>query len=232
MSESVSPASKHSRTAHTRVHFGIRCRLPLRDLRLSKRNLIYKTGRGNYLFKDKWLRSNRRLWASHKKRCLLNYDLSMAYFKRLSHEDFNNALERLLANFAQLQPVYDLRELDGVQGVYMMILDKYCQIYVGKACGKHGIKHRILRHWHNAVPLDRLLSGEPEESIMPIDAFRALDTTRIYAAAASTAANAGSLERALADAVPNCYSLNRTKAGDLAGGLHEAIQYRRTRSLL
>lgn len=212
-----------------RVHFGIRCRLPLRDLRLSKRNLIYKTGRGNYIFKDKWLRADRSLWAEHRRRCLRNYDLSIAYFRSLSHGEFADAIDSLLSAFPQLEPVKDLCDLDGVQGVYLMVLDKHCQAYVGKACGKHGIKHRILRHWRNAVPFDRLLSGEPEESILPIDAFRALDTTRIYAAPTE---DAGALERHIADALPDRFSLNRTKAGDLKGGLHEAIQNRRTRALV
>ena len=213
----------------TRTHFGIRCRLPLRDLRLSKRNLIYRTGRGTYLFKDKWLRADRRLWPEHRRRCFLNYDLSMAYFRRLSHEEFEAALQEVLASYPQLRPVADLRDVADVPGVYLMVLDRHCQIYVGKACGKHGIKHRILRHWRNAVPFDRLLSGEPEESILPIDAFRALDTTRIYAAPTE---EAGMLERAVADAVPAAFSLNRTRAGDLEGGLSEAIACRRTRSLL
>lgn len=213
----------------TRVHFGIRCRLPLRDLRLSKRNLIYRTARGTYLFKDKWLRADRRLWAEHRRRCLLNYDLSMAYFKRLSHEEFDAALRQVLDAFPQMQPVEDLSALEGVCGVYLMVLDRHCQAYVGKACGKHGMKKRILRHWHNAVPFDRLLSGEPEESILPIDAFRALDTTRIYAAPTE---DAGPLERAVSEAVPERFSLNRTRAGDLEGGLAEAIACRRTRPLL
>ncbi len=213
----------------SRMHFGIAMRLPLRDLRLSKRNLIYRTGRGRYLFKDAWLRADRKLWPEHRRRCLLNYDLSMAYFRQLSLDEFAAALDRVLATFPQMEPVDDLRLYDGVQGVYMMVLDKHRQVYVGKACGKHGIKHRILRHWRNAVPFDRLLSGEPEESIMPIDAFRALDTTRIYACATS---DAGPLEQALVEAVPLAFSLNRTKGGALAGGLHEAIQHRRTRDLL
>ncbi|WP_251212217.1 hypothetical protein [Adlercreutzia murintestinalis] len=214
----------------TRVHFGIATRLPLRDLRLSKRNLIYRTGRGRYLFKDAWLRADRRLWAEHRRRCLLNYDLSMAYFRQLSPEAFDAAIEHVRASFPQLEAVEDLRTLEGVQGVYLMVLDKHRQAYVGKACGKHGIKHRIVRHWRNAVPFDRLLSGEPEESILPIDAFRMLDTTRIFACAADEV-RAGELERALVDAMPLAFSLNRTKGGALAGGLHEAIQHRRTRDL-
>lgn len=211
------------------MHFGIATRLPLRDLRLSKRNLIYKTARGRYLFKDAWLRRDRRLWAEHRRRCLLNYDLSMAYFRRLSHDDFDATLTSVLTQFPQLQSVEDLGTLEGVRGVYLMILDRHCQMYAGKAEGKHGMKHRILRHWRNAMPFDRLLSGEPEESILPIDAFRMLDTTRIYAC---ESADPGTLERELIEAIPLCFSLNRTKGGTLEGGLYEAIQCRRTRPLI
>ena len=213
----------------SRVHLGIATRLPLRDLRLSKRNLIYRTGRGRYLFKDKWLAADRTLWAEHRRRCLLNYDLSMSYFRSLPQEEFDAALEGVLARFPQMAPVDDLCALDGVHGAYLTVFDRHRQLYVGKAEGKHGMKHRILRHWRNAAPFDRLLSGEPEESILPIDAFRMLDTTRIFACADE---DPGALEEALVEAIPVRFSLNRTKGGTLAGGLHEAIANRRTRSLI
>ena len=60
-----------------------------------------------------------------------------------------------------------------------MVLDKYKQLYVGYS---QDVKKRILQHWKNSKPFDRLLfpMGDVQHSVLSIDSFKALDTTRIY----------------------------------------------------
>lgn len=61
----------------------------------------------------------------------------------------------------------------------MMILDEYCQLYIGTSTN---IKKRILDHWCKIKPFDRLLFPQNaiNTSLLSIDSFKAYDTTRIY----------------------------------------------------
>lgn len=62
---------------------------------------------------------------------------------------------------------------------YMMVLDEYKQVYIGKSVN---IKKRIQQHWSCTKPFDRTLFPlYNTNSVLSIDFFRALDTTRIYA---------------------------------------------------
>ena len=42
------------------------------------------------------------------------------------------------------------------------------------------MKKRILGHWNRQKEFDHLICGKIEESILSIDSFGALDTTRIF----------------------------------------------------
>ncbi len=59
----------------------------------------------------------------------------------------------------------------------MLVLDEYKQVYIGQSTD---IKSRILHHRSKKKPFDRLIFGSVENSILSIDSFGALDTTRIY----------------------------------------------------
>ena len=74
----------------------------------------------------------------------------------------------------------DLNELAGKQGVYILVLDEYKQAYIGKSEAAGGMKQRILNHWSKRKEFGRLLNGKVESSILSIDSFGALDTTRIF----------------------------------------------------
>ena len=107
-------------------------------------------------------------------RALINFDLNMEFYKRLNHEEFNNEIKKFIKNtkFSQIKNLsrYDIR------GYYVMILDEYCQVYIGTA---DNIKKRIKQHWTKRVSFDRLIFGDVYNSILSIDSFGILDTTRI-----------------------------------------------------
>lgn len=111
--------------------------------------------------------------------CLYNFDLNMKYFSSLDHDDFDNALSDFVSTNGHFKRIYDLHDCDKMSGCYLMVLDEYNQVYIGIS---NDIKRRIQQHWDTTKSFDRLLfpwSGITT-SILSIDSFRALDTTRLY----------------------------------------------------
>lgn len=163
----------------------------------------------------------------HLKNCLTNYDLNMAFFSRLNHEVFNNSISIFLKKHDGFKPVLDLNTYDGKPGYYMMVLDEYCQIYIGIT---DDIKRRIRQHWSVSKPFDRLLFpiGAVDTSILSIDSFRAFDTTRIYAYTTSRE----DLEDEYISHFPTEFVCNRLKGGKITGGLLQAIAMKKQRILL
>ena len=130
-----------------------------------------------------------------------------------------------------MREVVDLNKWDGKAGVYLMVLDEYKQVYVGTAGESTGIMKRIRKHWSTTKAFDRLLWGRVEESILSIDSFRALDTTRIFAASVRDPMVA---EYKLVEKMPRRYLLNRIMGGSgelvaFAGTL--GADWKRTREL-
>lgn len=115
----------------------------------------------------------------YRKLCLQNFDLNMEYFRSLDKVDFNNAIETFLKAHRCFKKIDDLRDYAGVSGYYLMVLDEYKQVYIGKS---DNIKNRIRRHWTNVKPFDTILFPmyAVNQSRFSIDFFRVLDTTRIY----------------------------------------------------
>lgn len=143
---------------------------------------------------------------------LENFDLNMAFFKQLSGRGFLDALNGMLTKHESLQPVNDLREWAGVEGVYIMVLDRYKQAYIGQA---EDIRGRIKRHWSGTKQFDRLIFGHKETSVLSIDSFRALDTSRIFAVKTK---RRWELERRLVDDYQPDFLLNRVPGGDRPTG--------------
>lgn len=112
--------------------------------------------------------------------CLQNYDLNMEYFSKLDKAAFNKALSSFLSQYRRFVEVNNLNDFAGIEGFYIMVLDEYKQVYIGKT---DDIKKRIMSHWSKTKPFDRTLFPMYawETSTFSIDFFRALDTTRIYA---------------------------------------------------
>ncbi|MDP3949524.1 hypothetical protein [Microbacterium sp.] len=148
--------------------------------------------------------------AAHQKRALTNFDLNMAHFASLDHDEFEQALQHAISGRRKLAEVTDLTLWDGVPGLYIMVLDEYRQAYVGATDQPGGIMARIKQHWAGTKSFDRLIWGGVESSILSIDSFRALDTTRIFAAKTSRSFDG---ENPLLNRFPAKFMLNRIMGG-------------------
>lgn len=115
----------------------------------------------------------------YRELCLKNYDLNMEYFSMLDKNAFDIVLSDFLSQYNGFKEVTDLSQYAGVEGYYIMVLDEYKQVYIGKT---DDIKKRIMQHWSKTKPFDRTLLPmyAYDKSCFSIDFFRALDTTRIY----------------------------------------------------
>lgn len=89
-----------------------------------------------------------------------------------------------------------------------MVLDLYKQAYIGQALD---IRARIKRHWSGTKQFDRLIFPHKKSSVLAIDSFRALDTTRIFAAKTTRGLQ---LEERLIDSFPADFLLNRVLGDD------------------
>ncbi|WP_243073806.1 DUF2510 domain-containing protein [Microbacterium sp. SS28] len=142
---------------------------------------------------------------------LRNFDLNMAFFAQISHEEFERALAAMLSENPSVEEVEDLWSLDGAQGVYVMVLDQYRQAYIGTA---FNMRERIRQHWRGTKQFDRLVWGTEEESVMSIDSFRALDTNRIFAVETTDHFH---VENALERGFLGDFLLNRIHGGEMTG---------------
>lgn len=115
-----------------------------------------------------------------QKRALYNFDLNMEFYKKLDKNKFNEEIKKFLSTHSEFVEVTNLNDYKNIIGIYIMVLDEYKQVYIGMTTAKYGIKYRIQSHWNNVKTLDRLVFYDINESILSIDSFRHLDTTRIF----------------------------------------------------
>lgn len=113
---------------------------------------------------------------NHYNDCMKNFDLNMQFFSSLDTEKFNKHLMSFVRR-NRFKEIDDLQTVSQIEGVYILVLDKYNQVYIGVSSD---IKRRILSHWSRKKEFDHLICGKVEESIISIDSFGALDTTRIF----------------------------------------------------
>ncbi|WP_247046215.1 hypothetical protein [Arthrobacter rhizosphaerae] len=154
---------------------------------------------------------------------LENFDPNMAFFATLRPDAFEPALAEMLTKNKQLREVTDVKSLDWEEGAYVMVLDSYRQAVDMRA--------RIRRHWTANKHFDRLLWGHKHQSVLSVNSFRALDTTRILTA---KTINADRLERRLVKNFPPDYLLNRIEGGKLSAvrGAFIATEVKRRQLLL
>ena len=120
--------------------------------------------------------------------CLQNFDINMKRFQQLDHQDFDKTLMKFVKR-RQFQEVHSLEEsictaaswdedarLAGF--VYIMVLDEYKQVYIGIT--EQTVQKRIQQHWKKKKEFDRLIWGSVENSVLSIDSFGPLDTTRLF----------------------------------------------------
>lgn len=206
-------------------HFGVKLRTTNKSLYISREEFaIINTKvslpkfsslekRGAYANADgteytrKWCEEYRLL-------CLENFDLNMQYFSLIDADDFNEALNEYLKTHRQFKAVTNLADYADVEGYYIMVLDQYKQVYIGKS---NDIKRRIQQHWSKTKPFDRTLCPmyAVQTSVFSIDFFRAMDTTRIFAWNRKLSF---SIEAQLIEEFPKKYLLNRV-GGDATNGL-------------
>lgn len=209
-------------------HFGVKLLGSEEELRLSKENYIQQREDGSLVFSfgvptEESLRE-RPLQERIDER-YTNFDLNMEYFNGLDEVRFNKWLEEYLALHSDFREIHDLKPYADVPGAYLLVLDKYKQVYLGITCN---IRRRIQQHWWRKMPLDRLIWGEVADSQLSIDSFRALDTTRIFVSVQDGGSEKPdkdlySHERNAIDLTARRYMLNRVMTGLQVHSLEELV---------
>ena len=169
------------------------------------KNRNYKVPNKYYLnpetYTDSWVKE---LY----ERCMNNFDLNMNYFSKLNNDDFKNYLNKFVKKY-KFKEVFDLSKIKA-QGMYIIVLDEYKQVYIGVS---DNVKQRIMRHWSTTKEFDRLIFGNKEKSILSIDSFGALDTTRIFFMPITSKNKLYLEEEKIVNEFDNKYKLNRVAGG-------------------
>src|SRR5690606_1843075 len=101
------------------------------------------------IYTDEWCATLREM-------ALRTFDLNMAYFATLDHDEFEAALQHTVKSQRGMVEVTDLTGWGARSGLYIMVLDDYCQAYIG--AGK--VLARIKHHWSGTKQFDRLIWGD------------------------------------------------------------------------
>lgn len=196
----------------------------------------------NFINKDFYLLSKREYMEGWKEEHYIkqliyadfNYDLNMMFFDSLNFDKFNDYLDKKIKKY-KFKQCFDLKEVGKKSGVYMLVLDEYKQVYIGQT---KNIRQRILRHWGDWKTLERLIYGDLLSSIISIDSFGPLDTTRIYY---FETYDRYEIEEKIIDEFDRKYLINRTKGGigsahnytsDYEAAIMAAVANRRKRDYL
>lgn len=140
------------------------------------------------------------------RKAAINYDANMRYFESLNSEDFEKFIGTICKRY-KLKECVDLNDLQGVEGLYMMVLDQYKQIYIGLS---QDMKARVRKHWYARKTIETLIFGTVCTSNLSIDSFGALDTTRVFY---RKTRDPYQLEEKILDGIDTRYVLNRTAGG-------------------
>jgi hypothetical protein len=169
------------------IHFGIPVLSGKYGFNICAENYALKSNKSSFGRKmpcAEYLDSNFKIYTDdfvekYYNAIMENYHLNMDYFATLDKDKFRQEVSNFVTKnkFVEVQ---DLTDYSDVNGYYVMVLDEYSQIYIGTS--KKDILKRIKMHWTNIKSFDRLLlpMWAVKSSVMSIDSFRALDTTRIY----------------------------------------------------
>ena len=152
-------------------------------------------------YNDTWVKH-------HYEDCMYNYDLNMKYFNSLDNDVFNKKLDSFIKK-NKLKQITDLNQAE-VEGVYVMVLDEYKQVYIGIA---NNIKKRVMNHWSTKKEFGKLIFGSKDNSVLSIDSFGAFDTTRIYIKETNWHSDINELERRFVARFDKDYTLNRIDGG-------------------
>lgn len=170
-------------------------------------------------FINRNLEQNKYLTDFAKEKALKNYNLNIRYFINLNQEEFNRTLTYLLNLYAFVE-IKDLNEIKGRQGIYILVLDNYKQIYIGQT--NRDLKARILRHFNIEIPFQRVPFVRYDT--LPIDAFKPLDTTRIFTLFTSEQNVIDEIESKLINECDKKFLLNKTIGGKANNYIDLAIR--------
>ena len=145
-------------------------------------------------------------YPSQRLKASLNYDMNMQFFESLDKTEFCAYIAKQSQKF-KMTECFDLNELAGIEGLYMLVLDDYKQVYLGIS---GDIKKRIQSHWRKQKSLERLIFGDVCNSVLSIDSFGPLDTTRVFYIKSNSTYT---LEEKIVNAFDPLYTLNRTAGG-------------------
>lgn len=148
----------------------------------------------------------------HYKDCMTNFDLNMNFFNSISKDDFETYLNKFVKRY-RFKEVTDLNDLKNTKGIYIMVLDEYKQVYIGTAAYGSNIKNRIMSHWSKKKFFGKLIHGTVDNSILSIDSFGALDTTRIFYKKINSNNEIYLLEEKYIKEFKSDYRLNRVAGG-------------------
>ena len=148
----------------------------------------------------------------YHKACMINYDLNMNFIKNLDKEKFVSVIDKIIKDYNMIK-ITDLNTCKGKKGIYMMVLDNYKQVYIGQTT--RDIRERILRHWKNKPCFDKVLFGRETSSVISIDSYGFLDTSRIYTIFLDDWKKIDEYEENMINNIPNEFLVNR-----IGGGIH------------
>lgn len=148
----------------------------------------------------------------HQKECLKNYDLSMKFYQKLDINKYNKVITKIIKKYKMIE-IKDLNECKGKKGIYILLQENYKQMYIGQTT--RDLRERIIRHWKKKPEFDRILFGKAESSVIGIDSFGALDTTRILVFYEDNKNKIDRLEEKLVEETPKEFLNNR-----IGGGIH------------
>lgn len=145
-------------------------------------------------------------YSRQKLKAAYNYDLNMQYFECLDKNVFVEHINECCLK-SKMKECHDLNELSSVSGVYMMVLDEFKQVYIGIS---NDMKRRIMGHWNKRMPLEKLIFGDVCNSVLSINSFGALDTTRVFYIESTSPEK---MENKILKRIDPRFSLNRTAGG-------------------
>lgn len=222
------------------THFGLSLRASKYGLKMTRDNYAIVNNKSSVkrppelfkgstkkLFTDETMKYySEEFCQKHYKRCMENYDLNIRFFQLLNREKFNFEIESFQKKYKYFIPVDDLTQYDNVSGYYIMVLDEYCQLYIGNSTN---IKKRIQQHWSKKKEFDRLIFGwSVNVSRIAIDSFRALDTTRIYAYSTK---DLYTMEDEFISAFSDEFLCNRLAGGKIPKNFLEILEMMKLREL-
>ena len=190
----------------TYIHFGLTLNTKTTKQYITRENCVSGKRKKSSEFKinDELLEESR-----------VNYDYCMKYFNALSRLEFNNelnnAIDTLIKENYIVEQVKDLKLYKKVKGIYIMVLEKYKQVYIGQTT--NGIRQRVYRHWNSEESQILDLHRDNEFGMLHINCFGALDTTKIYVIVLFNQREIDKLEKRLIKLFSSRFILNGAKGG-------------------